>query len=227
VALARELGIPRVLVPARPGITNALGCVVADLRHDFVRTVNKPVQVIEDGFVQDILSMQIAEGRALLAREAVEVEEIIALHRAEMQFAGQSHLLAVDLPDPATGRNALQQAFEAAYWQRFGVALPEIRAVLVNLHTAIIGRRRRIDLDALAGSGGSVDAALAGRRPVWFAEGWCETPIYRREMLPRRGSFAGPAIVEQLDATTVVEPGNAVTLDALGNLVIAVDGGVA
>src|SRR5271165_1674279 len=70
VALARELGIPRVLVPARPGITNAIGCIVADLRHDFVKTVNKPVQVIEDGFVREILQSQIVEGRALLAREA-------------------------------------------------------------------------------------------------------------------------------------------------------------
>jgi N-methylhydantoinase A len=223
VALARELAIPRVLVPARPGITNALGCIVADLRHDFVRTVNKPVQAIENGAVGEILQAQIDQGRALLAREAVVVEDIVALHRAEMQFEGQSHLLGVELPMRDVDRDYLQKAFEAAYWQRFEVALPEIRAVLVNLHTAVIGRRRRVALDALLGvASGTLDEAVAAHRRVWFADGWRATPIYRREHLPRGSEFAGPAIVEQLDATTVIEPGDRVTVDRLGNLVITV-----
>jgi N-methylhydantoinase A len=221
VALARELAIPRVLVPARPGITNALGCIVADLRHDFVRTVTRPVQAIEAGLVQGIFQAQIEVGRALLAREAVEVEAIVALHRAEMQFEGQSHLLAVELPTVDVDRDELQRAFEAAYWQRFEVALPEIRAVLVNLHTAVIGRRRRIALDALLGvASGTLADAATGHRRVWFAEGWRLTPIYRRESLPRGAEFSGPAIIEQLDATTVIEPGDRVTVDALGNLII-------
>src|SRR5712672_776908 len=97
-ALARELAIPTVLVPARPGITNALGCVVADLRHDYVRTINKPLSVLDDATIAGVYAAQIDEGRALLAREAVAVEEIVAVHRAEMQFEGQSHLLAVALP---------------------------------------------------------------------------------------------------------------------------------
>src|SRR5882672_10316922 len=181
VALARELAIPRVVVPARPGITNALGCIVADLRHDFVRTVNRPVQAVEAGLVQDILRTQIEAGKTLLTREAVEVEAIVTLHRAEMQFEGQSHLLGVELPTVDVDRDELQRAFEAAYWRRFEVALPEIRAVLVNLHTAVIGRRRRIALDALLGpASGTLDEAVAGRRHVWFAAGWRETPIYRQ-----------------------------------------------
>jgi N-methylhydantoinase A len=221
VALARELAIPRVVVPARPGITNALGCIVADLRHDFVRTVNRPVQAVEAGLVQDILRTQIEAGKTLLTREAVEVEAIVTLHRAEMQFEGQSHLLGVELPTVDVDRDELQRAFEAAYWRRFEVALPEIRAVLVNLHTAVIGRRRRIALDTLLGPASRALAdAVTGRRLVWFAEGWRETPIYRREGLPRGAEFTGPAIVEQLDATTVIEPGNSVTVDAWGNLII-------
>jgi N-methylhydantoinase A len=221
VALARELAIPRVIVPARPGITNALGCIVADLQHDFVRTVNRPVQAVEAGLVRGILESQIEAGEALLAREAVEVEAIVTIHRAEMQFEGQSHLLGVELPTVDVDRDELQRAFEAAYWRRFEVALPEIRAVLVNLHTAVIGRRRRIALDALLGpASGALADAVTGRRLVWFTEGWRETPIYRREGLPRGAEFTGPAIVEQLDATTVIEPGNSVTVDAWGNLII-------
>jgi N-methylhydantoinase A len=132
-------------------------------------------------------------------------------------------LLAVELPAGKIDRDFLQRAFEAAYWQRFEVALPEIRAVLVNLHTAVIGRRRRVSLAALLDvASGTLAEAVAGRRRAWFAAGWRETPIYRRERLPRGATFSGPAIVEQLDATTVIEPGDRVAVDALGNLIITI-----
>jgi N-methylhydantoinase A len=227
-ALARELGIPRLLIPMRPGLTNALGCVVADLRHDYVRTVNRPVPQLPDGLVREVLSAQIAEGRRTLARERAEAEEIRLLHRADMQFQGQSHLLSVELPGIEVTREELQRAFEAAYWHRFGVALPEIRAVLVNLHTAVIGRRRAVDLAALAPRepAVSVAAAESSARRVWFAAGWRRTPVYRRELLPPGAEFEGPAVIEQLDATTIIEPGDRVGIDRLGNLIVAIGGSV-
>ncbi len=137
VALARELGIPKVLIPARPGLTNALGCAVADVRHDFVRTVNAPLPESADDLVRRVLEEQIAEGRAIIEREGVSVERIDFVHRADMQFQGQSHILTVPLPGLDAPRDALHRLFEAAYWQRFQVELTEIRPVLVNLHTAV------------------------------------------------------------------------------------------
>ena len=225
-ALARELGIPRLLIPMRPGITNALGCVVADLRHDYVRTVNRAVPQLPDGLVREVLEAQIGEGRRTLAREQAEIEDIRLLHRADMQFQGQSHLLSVDLPDIAVTAAELQQAFEAAYWRRFGVALPEIRAVLVNLHTAVIGRRRPVDLAALAegGHAATFEAAQSGCRRVWFEAGWVETPVYDRAALPLGIELEGPAVLEQLDATTVLEPGDHAAIDRLGNLVVTIGG---
>src|SRR5205814_1677094 len=92
-ALARELGIPTVLVPARPGITNALGCVVADLRHDYVRTVNKPLSAIDDKLIAGIYAEQSEEGRATIEREGVAVRALRYVHTADMQFQGQSHIL--------------------------------------------------------------------------------------------------------------------------------------
>jgi N-methylhydantoinase A len=224
-ALARELGIPKLLIPARPGITNALGCVVADLRHDYVRTVNKPLGVLPDGLVAEVLEGQIAEGMATLERDGVKVEEVQVLHSADMQFQGQSHLLTVAVPDKGITREALQKAFEEAYWQRFEVELPEIRAVLVNLHTAVIGRRPQLSLDRLLAAEPARDVAGAkkGSRKVWYdAGGWQDTPVYDRERLPRNADFAGPAILEQLDTTVVIEPGNRVHVDNLGNLIVAV-----
>jgi N-methylhydantoinase A len=225
VALARELGIPTVLIPARPGLTNALGCLVADLRHDYVRTVNKPLAVLEEGVVRRILEEQIEEGRRTIERERVAVEEIVVLHRAEMQFQGQSHLLAVEIPAVGITRDELQKAFEAAYWHRFEVELPEIRAVLVNLHTAVIGKRKRIGLEALAAAGAKAtpEEAIRTRRRVWFEDsGWLDTPVYTRDALPLGARLDGPAIIEQLDATTVIEPGNRVEIDRLGNLIVRV-----
>ncbi|MCW5745043.1 MAG: hydantoinase/oxoprolinase family protein [Alphaproteobacteria bacterium] len=224
-ALARELAIPKVLVPARPGITNALGCVVADLRHDYVRTVNVPLPALDAAQVRAILEEHIAAGEATLEREGVAIEGTTRLHFADMQFQGQSHMLTVPLPRIDVSVPELRAAFEAAYWRRFGVELPEIRAVLVNLHTAVIGRRPAIDLATLTKGDKARDVAGAtlGRRPVWFEQGgWLETPILARDRLPFDARFAGPAVIEQLDTTIVVEPGNRASLDSLGNLVLEV-----
>jgi N-methylhydantoinase A len=223
-ALARELAIPRVLIPARPGLTNALGCLAADLRHDFVATVNQPLEALDEGRVGAVFAQQVASGEALLARENVAVERVVCLHRADMQFQGQSHILPVAIDSAAITLDALRALFAAAYHRRFGVELPEIRPVLVNLHTAVIGRRKPVSLRAIAAADPAPTLADARRttRPVWFEGGWRETPIYLRERLPADARFEGPAIIEQLDCTTVIEPGNRVGLDALGNLTVEV-----
>ena len=222
-ALARELGVPQVLVPARPGITNALGCLVADLRHDFVNTVNTPVAELDMAQVQALLNAQVAEGKALIEAERVAVEETIILHSADMQFQGQSHLLSIALASSQVSREMLQSAFERAYWDRFEVELPAIRPVLVNLHTAVLGRRKSVDPRELLPADERVDSlaqAQLGTRPVWFQGGWHETPLYRREHLPLASQLQGPAIVEQLDTTIVVPPDCQMSIDELGNLLL-------
>jgi len=224
-ALAAELAIPKVLIPARPGITNAIGCVVADVRHDFVNTVNRPVQDLDMDRVHAILRQQIDDGRAMIERDGVDIEDLIYVHEAEMQFQGQSHMLRVPLASAKIGREDLQAAFEAAYYHRFDLRLPEVRAVLVTVHTAVIGRRPQVPLDSLMDAtarAGDLDGATVGRRRVWFADGWHDTPILQRDRLPLESRFAGPAIVEQLDTTTVIDPGNEVEVDAVGNLVVTV-----
>ncbi|MBL8379616.1 MAG: hydantoinase/oxoprolinase family protein [Burkholderiales bacterium] len=223
-ALARELGIPRVLIPARPGLTNALGCAVADVRHDFVRTVNRPLADLEPELIARIFAMQEASGRETIEREKVAVEEIVCVHSADMQFQGQSHLLSVPVTTPAITHDELRAAFEAAYLRRFGVELAEIRPVLVNLATAVIGRRPPLDLTAIAAAepAATLDGARIAMRQVWFDAGFVATPVYRRERLPLGARIAGPAIIEQLDATCVIEPGALALRDDLGNLVVEV-----
>ncbi len=222
--LARELGIPKVLVPARPGITNALGCLVADLRHDLVNTLNRPLDVVDMDEVAATWRAQVAQGRAAIEATPMSVERIEVRHTADMQFIGQTHLLTVSVDDPGLSRADLQALFEAAYDARFHVQLPEIRANLVNLNTSVIGVRPPLDLGVLLEGDrrATVAEARVGSRDVWFGNGWTETPVYRRERLPRDAHLDGPAIVEQMDTTVVLPPGTAATADEDGNLVVEV-----
>jgi N-methylhydantoinase A len=222
IALARELSVPRVLIPARPGITNALGCVVADLRHDFVRTLNRPLDAVDMAEVHRVLAMQEAEGRRLIGLERIGLTGIGAEFSADMQFVGQTHLLRVPLPSATPSREELQRRFEAAYHARFRVDLPMIRANLVNLNTSVIGTRPALDLSRLIDPGDRQPRAMpGGRRRVWFG-GWHDTPVYWRDHLPLVLALQGPAIIEQMDTTIVIDPGATVTSDLDGNLIVEV-----
>ncbi|MDO8883875.1 hydantoinase/oxoprolinase family protein, partial [Pseudotabrizicola sp.] len=222
VALARELAVPKVLIPARPGITNALGCVVADLRQDFVRTLNQPLDHIEIDTVHGVLADQEAEGRRLIGAENIRLTNVRAEYSADMQFVGQTHLLRVALPNGSPSRAELQRLFEAAYHLRFRVELPTIKANLVNLNVSVIGERPEMDLSALIDRAGRRNEAVpASVRAVWF-NGWVEAPVYWRDHLPLQLSLQGPAIIEQMDTTIVIEPGCLVTSDSDGNLIVQV-----
>ena len=225
-ALARELSIPRVMIPGRPGITNALGCVVADLRHDFVRTVNRPLDDVDMATVHEILAEQVTEGRRLGEAEGIGVDSVAIQHGADMQFIGQTHLIDVALPNSPATRADIQRVFEAAYFERFHIDLPEIRASLVNLKTSVIGARPQIDLSMLIETSSrlaTLDAACTGKRSVWFDGGWRDTPIFMRDHLPASATFEGPAIIEQMDTTIIIEPGNWVEADEDGNLLVNVE----
>lgn len=222
-ALARELGLPKVLVPARPGITNALGCVVADLRHDFVNTINQPVALLDESQLHQVLERHRNEGGELIGKEAVKPERIRVTHSADMQFVGQTHIINVPLPSSTVTRSELQALFEKAYFARFKVELPEIRANLVNLNTSVTGVRPAIDLSRLidpAGRAKTLEEARREIRPVWYAGHWHDTPVYIREKLPLDAIIEGPAILEQMDATTVLEPGDRARSDPDGNIII-------
>ena len=227
-ALARELGVPQVLVPSRPGITNALGCVVADLRHDFVNTVNTALDSVDMAAVHGIFASQIADGEALVARENVEIATVKRRFSVDMQFIGQTHLLRVPLDTATPTRKTLRRLFEAAYLKRFRVELAEIAANLVNVNTSVIGERPHMDLATLidpAGRKASLEAARTSDRRVYFEPGWHVTPVYWRDHLPLEFELTGPAVIEQMDATTLLEPGDTARGDGDGNLIIAIGAG--
>lgn len=224
-ALARELGVPRVLVPSRPGITNAIGCVVADLRHDFVQTINTPVDALGDTQLADIFAAQKAEGERLIAKERVEIRGLRHLYSVDMQFVGQTHLLRVELETPEIDKAALRELFEIAYFRRFRVELSEIRANVVNANCSVIGARVPLDLSTLIDPSGrkrTLPDAQTGTRPVRFGADIHDTPIYWRDHLPLDVSLDGPAIIQQMDTTLLIEPGDTAKGDEHGNIILHV-----
>jgi N-methylhydantoinase A len=225
-ALARELGIPEVLVPARPGLTNALGCVVADLRYDRVKTLNVDLDALDMTALFIAIKDHEQDGLHAIGQDEAEVESWDAIHSADMQFRGQTHLIRVPLPNDMTlTRENIQALFEAAYFARFQVRLPEIRAVLVNLNTSVIGYRRTLPLASLMDRAKHVarpaDAIIAERR-IYADGAWHMANIYDRERLAPGMSVIGPAVIQQFDTTTVIEPGASATVDGIGNLRIRV-----
>ncbi|MBO9401592.1 hydantoinase/oxoprolinase family protein [Shimia sp. R9_3] len=224
-ALARELNIPRVLVPARPGLTNALGCVVADLRHDFVQTINTPLKDLQPNEISEILTAQTSRGKRLISGENLPVTDIDTLYSLDMQFVGQTHLLRVPLSSPYIAQDALQTLFEKAYHDRFHVALKDIHAAVVNVNCSVIGRRETLDLSLLfdpAKRQPTLQAAQTGTRDVFFEDKWHTTPVYERDALPTSFTLAGPAVIEQLDTTVLIQPGDQATPDEDGNLIITI-----
>lgn len=227
-ALARELGVPRVLVPARPGITNALGCVVADLRHDYVSTLNTPLDALDMGHLAEVLEAQAQDGARLIGQEKITILGTKTLCSVDMQFIGQTHLLRVPLDGPRIDRAALRARFEDAYFRRFRVELAEIRAAVVNANCSVIGIRAPLDLSTLidpADRKPTLAQAQTGTRRVFFDGAWFDTPIYWRDHLPHGFTLTGPAICEQMDTTVLIEPGDRAAGDADGNIVITLGAG--
>jgi N-methylhydantoinase A len=217
--LARELGVPKILVPMLPGITSALGCVLSDVRHDFGITVNRHLRQVERGWADGILADQIRAGRDLIEREAVRVTGIDVLHEADLQYQGQTHVMRITVQSPGFDRDRVLASFEGLYRERFDVDLSDMTPMLAALRTTVIGRRTRGESLRAAVSSTPVDYNRTTRR-VWFDGKWLDTPILARAAFRDGDTVTGPAIVEQFDTTTVIEPGDAATIDAQGNLII-------
>jgi N-methylhydantoinase A len=224
-ALIREIGLKSALVPRFPGITSALGCVLADLRHDMVQTVNLMLEGLDTAALEARMRGAGAEASVVIKAASISVERIDVIYELDMHYLGQTHTVAVPLPVEADARGlsetVVRAAFEASYSASFSRLLPGLATRIVSLRVAAIGRRPAFDFSVFApDTSASMDRAKAGSRPVWFAAGWRETPVWSRLALPKGATIEGPAILEQPDATTVIEPGLVGRVDPLGNVIV-------
>jgi N-methylhydantoinase A len=226
-ALIREVGLKAALVPRYPGVTSALGCLIADVRHDQVRTLNLALDTLDAAALDRRMVEEAEAARAVVAAAGLPVERIETVFELDMHYAGQTHTVSARLPVTlkagTTGVTAaiVRAAFEAAYSRAFTRLLPGLSVRIVSLRTAAIGRRPEFDLAMLAPTAeASMARAARGRRKVWFDGGWTEAAVFARLDLPAGSVVAGPAILEQPDATIVVDPGLHARTDRFGNLII-------
>ena len=226
-SLAKELGIPKVLIPARPGITNALGCVVADLRQDFTKTLNIPLDKLYIKNLHSIFDEQEKRGVELIKKQGLKLTSISSSFSVDMQFIGQTHILRINLPNSNPDLEYLQKSFEKSYLNRFKVRLPEIKANIVNVNTTVQGHKIPFDISLLNNKLDKrlvLDDALIEHRKVYFKDKFINTPIYSRDRMPFEFEIKGPAIIEQMDTTTLIEPEDRAFGDNLGNMFIEVGG---
>lgn len=226
-ALVQDVGLQSALVPRFPGITSALGCVIADLRHDQVRTVNLMLDTLDVAALDRLMVNEGLAAERIVADSGVAVERIDIVYELDMHYMGQTHTIAVPLPvtlkDGTTGISAetIRAAFENAYRASFSRLLLGIAMRIVTLRTAVIGRRPSFDLAALAPPPGATrESAARGTRPIWFGTGWQDARIWSRLDLPIGAILEGPAVLEQPDATTIVDPGLTARVDTLGNAIL-------
>src|SRR6185369_3842770 len=198
-ALIRQIGLKCALVPRFPGITSALGCVLADLRHDMVQTLNVMLDGLDAAALERRMHLAGREASAVIAAAGIAVERIDVQYELDMHYLGQTHTVAVPLPVAlqrdglGVSENTVQAAFEAAYLASFSRLLPGIAMRIVSLRVAAIGRRPAFDFAVFAPEpSASVEKARIDSRPVWFEGGWRDTTVWARLELPVDARIVGP-----------------------------------
>ena len=226
-ALVRDIGLRGAVVPPFPGVTSALGCAIADLRHDHVQTINVMLDEVDIAALDRRMVDAGTAAKAVVDATGVPVERVDVSYELDMHYLGQTHTLPSPLPvtlqSGATGitREIIKTAFEAAYSASFSRLLGAIPVRIVSLRTAAIGRRPSFDLSVLAPApDNSMEKAARGTRPVWFAGGWHEATIWSRRDLPAGAVIEAPAVLEQPDATVFIDAGLRGRVDPLGNVIV-------
>jgi N-methylhydantoinase A len=222
-ALIKEVGLSSALVPRFPGVTSALGCVVADMRHDRVQTVNRLLAELDVAVLGREMVKVADQTEALLKGAGVAFERIDRVYEFDMLYLGQTHTVSVPvaMPEGELTRETIRHAFDAAYREAFGRLLENIPMRVMNYRIAVVGRRPQLDMAVFAPeSGKSAAQCRTGARRVYADGAFHEAGVYERLDLEVGATIAGPAILEQPDTTIFVDPGLVARVDRFGNLVI-------
>jgi N-methylhydantoinase A len=224
--IALDLGIPRVLVPPVPGATSALGLMLSDVKHDFLRSRMADIAVVD---AQDVtalfLDLQEAAS-AQLADEGFSSEQRRFRYFLDMRYAGQGYENPVPLDGLPIGAEDLSRyraRFDDIHKLCHGHAAPGQPVEVVNYRVEAIGIVPHVDVARLEPATASVESACLGQRAAYFSalsDRPIDVPVYARDRFRAGHRLQGPAIVEQYDATTVVCPEQVVSVDSYGNLVV-------
>jgi len=221
--LARQFGTRRLLIPCYPGILCALGLLATDLQYDFARTRIQRAPNYDLADMAATFQALERDAEAALDTEGVASERRRIGRSADLRYAKQGVEITVEIPGDGidTGSVArLIEAFHDLHERLYTFADRDAPVEIVNLRISATGVMDKIDLPAIDTVPEGTPASPSGRRRVHLEGAFAEVPIYRRENLKAGHAISGPAIVDQLDTTTVVLPGQTAITDAYGSLVI-------
>ena len=226
-ALGAELGMPRVIVPIAPGVTSALGLLIADFRHDYSRTFLRAIPALDLTELNRAYAALEAEGIAQMLAEGVSEADVLLTRSADMRYFGQGYELEAAVPGGELGAGQLRNVcarFAAAHRREYGYIKEENDVMeLVNLRVAAVGRLPKPEFQPESPSPrakANPDRARKPTRPVYFSGRFTPTPIYERSLLEVGDTVQGPAVIEQVDSTTLLLPGQRALVDPYANLVV-------
>jgi len=230
--VARELGMPRVLVPPEPGTLCARGILHADLSFDLVQTRITPARPERWPEVAEAFAVLARSGADILDRERVPEPDRRTIRGIEARYEGQNFEVYVALDGLAFDGDAdafdrdFGERFRAAHRAAYGYDIPGRGVEIVTLRLKMVAAVRKPKLAPMRMTE-SNEAAPKTRRSVYFdaATGWCDTPVYDRSALSTGRQVAGPVVIEEMSATTLIHPGQNATMDATGNLILTLSAG--
>ena len=223
--LAALTDIPVAIIPQSPGTASALGLLVTDLKHDYATTLIQRLDQVAPHALEQTFRELEAQGRETLGREGMAEAAMEFRRQADLRYVGQSHELTLPLTTEALGPAQLEQLleqFHRTHDHAYGFSAPGEDVELVSVRLAAIGQIAKPALAPLAKAAG--EATAKGHRPVYFAEseGYVDCPVYDRYALGAGAIVRGPAIIEEIDSTTVVHPQYQVRVDDVGQMVLTV-----
>lgn len=223
-AIAQELGIPKVIVPMNSGVFSAWGMLMADLRHDFAMTHIKPLAQAQISQINSIFENLEERLREIFKQENVADSDIEITHLMDLRYLGQEHTLSVTIPNNFSESDKIiaSKAFDDLHLAAYGHNAPEEPKEVVSMKAIGIGKVNKPNMQIIdAGSKEPEIKAQTGERMVYRGNGSFERyRIFRRENLLAGNVIYGPAVIEEITATTVVESSQVCTVDQYGNLII-------
>jgi N-methylhydantoinase A len=223
--LARELDIGRVLVPRNPGILCAMGLLLTDLRVDFAATRLLPLTADAVPEIGRACAALESQAQAWFAREGIGAEARRLARTVDMRYAGQNYELPVALPEGPIGTGVIDRlagGFAQAHERMYGFVAEGEPVQLVTFRVQATGRVRKATLTPEPLAGSDATDAIRERREVWMPEKNASVacPVYERDGLKPGNRLIGPAVIEQMDATTLVLPGMQLDVDPYRNLIL-------
>jgi N-methylhydantoinase A len=228
VAVAREIGIRKVIIPGAPGVFSAFGMLFSDLRYDFVRTSLMSLEDAPFERIESVFKELEQQGRDAIGATSVKPHAITVKRALDMRYVGQEHAVTVDLPLSVfkkQDRKAIKKHFDEVHLLRYGTSAPNERAEIVSMRATVAGLMKKPPQEKIKkGAKTPPKTAFTGKRKASFDGKFRDVPTYRRAELLTGNAIAGPALIEEHASTTVLMPGDRMTVDAYGNLVISVAG---